>query len=222
MRKAPIGWENCLVYGAGGHAKTVLATIEALGKYKVLFLLDDDAARHNRVHYGHRVSGGREKLAEIVDQGVAYGIVAVGDNAKRAELAQALRESGIELMRAIHPTAALLGGCHIGAGAAVLAHAFIGADAVIGENAIISVGAVVGHDSQVGSFAQLCPQVALAGQTEVGDYSFIGMGAAILPGVRVGSRVIVGANAVVNRDLPDGVTAVGAPARIIARRSVEP
>jgi serine O-acetyltransferase len=48
------------------------------------------------------------------------------------------------------------------------------------------------------------------------------MGVTVLPGVTVGRNVVVGANAVVTEPLPDWVTAVGVPARIIARRERQP
>jgi len=50
----------------------------------------------------------------------------------------------------------------------------------------------------------------------LGDNVFIGAGAKIIGPVRVGSDVKIGANAVVTRDLPDGATAVGVPARVIS------
>jgi serine O-acetyltransferase len=49
----------------------------------------------------------------------------------------------------------------------------------------------------------------------LGDNVFLGAGAKIIGGVRIGSNVKVGANAVVVSDLPDNVTAVGVPAKIV-------
>jgi maltose O-acetyltransferase len=51
----------------------------------------------------------------------------------------------------------------------------------------------------------------------IGDNAWLGGGAIVLPGVRVGTDTVVGAGAVVTRDLPDRVVAVGNPARIIRR-----
>ena len=45
----------------------------------------------------------------------------------------------------------------------------------------------------------------------------VGSGAVILPGVTIGVGAIVGAGAVVTRDVPDGVTVVGNPARVLER-----
>jgi maltose O-acetyltransferase len=49
----------------------------------------------------------------------------------------------------------------------------------------------------------------------VGDNVWLGGGAILCPGVTIGDDTVVGAGAVVTRDLPSGVVAVGAPARIL-------
>ena len=51
--------------------------------------------------------------------------------------------------------------------------------------------------------------------TWIGDHVNIGWGAVINPGVRLGNHVIVGANAVVTKDVPDGCIVAGNPAKII-------
>ena len=49
----------------------------------------------------------------------------------------------------------------------------------------------------------------------IGDNVWLGGGAIVLPGVTIGSDTVVGAGAVVSRDLPQGVVAAGNPARVI-------
>jgi serine O-acetyltransferase len=53
----------------------------------------------------------------------------------------------------------------------------------------------------------------------LGDNIYLGAGAKIIGGVKIGSNVKIGANAVVVNDLPDGVTAVGVPAKIVKAQS---
>ena len=210
--------DGILVYGAGGHAKTVIATIEAEGAYRIFGVLDDDESRRETVFYGYPVLGGREDLSRLREKGISRVAVAIGNNEHRAEIVGFLAENQFELVRAVHPSVTLLRGAQVGAGTVVLPQAFVGSDACVGECAIVSVAAVVAHDARVGDFAQLCPNVSLAGGAVVGDYSFLGMGACVLQNVRVGREVVVGANAVVTDDLPNGVTAVGVPARIVKGR----
>jgi len=51
------------------------------------------------------------------------------------------------------------------------------------------------------------------GRAVIGELSYIGANATILPGVRIGARCVVGAGAVVTRDVADGETVKGNPAR---------
>lgn len=50
---------------------------------------------------------------------------------------------------------------------------------------------------------------------DIGSDVWIGGGAIILPGVRIGSRAVIGAGSVVTRDVPEGVFAAGNPCRVV-------
>jgi acetyltransferase-like isoleucine patch superfamily enzyme len=53
------------------------------------------------------------------------------------------------------------------------------------------------------------------GRIEIGSDVFIGVNAIVMPGVRIGNRVIIGAGSVVTKDVPDDVVCVGVPAKVI-------
>jgi serine O-acetyltransferase len=55
----------------------------------------------------------------------------------------------------------------------------------------------------------------------IGDNVFIGAGARILGAIRVGNNAVIGANAVVIHDVPDGGTVVGIPAKVIKVKEIE-
>lgn len=59
----------------------------------------------------------------------------------------------------------------------------------------------------------------LGAPVEIGDDVWVGGGAIVCPGVRIGARSVIGAGSVVTRDIPDGVFAAGNPCRVI--RSIE-
>jgi maltose O-acetyltransferase len=50
----------------------------------------------------------------------------------------------------------------------------------------------------------------------IGDRTYVGTGAIILPGVAIGADCVIGAGAIVTRDIPAGSLAVGNPARVVA------
>jgi serine O-acetyltransferase len=100
---------------------------------------------------------------------------------------------------------------------------------VIGRNAnfgpgfvlIHSLGVVINTAVRGGRNVKIEHQVTIGAERNqspvLGDDIFIGAGGKIVGSVRIGSGVKIGANAVVVNDLPDGVTAVGVPARIVGR-----
>jgi len=63
--------------------------------------------------------------------------------------------------------------------------------------------------------AELRRRVEYGKPVEIGDDVWVGGGAIILPGVRIGSRSVIGAGSVVTRDIPEGVLAAGNPCRVI-------
>jgi len=106
---------------------------------------------------------------------------------------------------------AIFGGCIIGRGAQ------FGPGFVL----IHSCGVVINTEVHGGREVKLEHQVTIGAERNVspilGDDIFIGAGAKIVGSVRIGSRVKIGANAVVVTDVPDDATAVGVPARIVNR-----
>lgn len=87
----------------------------------------------------------------------------------------------------------------------------------IGKNCNITAGVTIlthdyGWSVLKGYYGEV---IGSAGKVEIGDNVFIGMHTTILAGVKIGSNVIVGANSLVNRDIPDNVVAVGNPCRIV-------
>lgn len=55
----------------------------------------------------------------------------------------------------------------------------------------------------------------------VGDNVWIGAGVIVLPGVTIGSNSVIGAGSIVNRDIPEGVVAVGNPCRVLRKITEE-
>jgi acetyltransferase EpsM len=109
----------------------------------------------------------------------------------------------------------------IGAGTLLAPGCIVTTTAQVGRHCILNVKTSVSHHCVIGDFACLCPGSTLCGNVRVGEGAFIGAGATLINGVSVGRWTVVGAGAVVVHDLPDHVTAVGVPARIIKHHAAE-
>lgn len=93
-----------------------------------------------------------------------------------------------------------------------------GGGVVIGETAVIGNDVTIYHQVTLGGVAPSVDSDSQRGQKRhptVEDGVIIGCGAAILGPITVGKEARVGANAVVTKDVPPGVTAVGNPAQIV-------
>jgi sugar O-acyltransferase (sialic acid O-acetyltransferase NeuD family) len=149
-----------------------------------------------------------------VRQQFSTALVAIGNAAVRLQWLPRLASAGYELPVVIHPIAWVSPSAQLGSGSVVFAQVAIQAQAVIGTGAILNTGCSVDHDAQLGNGVHICPGARLAGEVQVRDRSWIGIGSSVIQQIRIGADVTVGAGAVVVRDLPDGVTAVGVPARV--------
>ena len=197
--------EQISVLGAGGHAKVVIATIEASG-CQVGAVFDDREERWGKTILGYRIGGPIEAAAATGDRAV----IAMGVNAARRELAQRV---GCNWASLAHPSAQVHRSVELGAGTVVFAGAVIQPDTTIGQHVIINTSASVDHDCEIGDFAHVGPGTRLAGNVLIGEGALVGVGTSVIPGRSVGSWSVVGAGAAVVTDMPDGSVWAGVPAK---------
>ncbi|MDO3377824.1 acetyltransferase [Geoalkalibacter halelectricus] len=204
--------QKIFVFGASGHAKVVIDIIERQDLYDIAFLVDDDLSLKGHQIYGYPVIGGKD---DLLGSDVRMGIVAIGSNRARRSVAGWLRENGFELISAVHPSAQLARGVSVESGTVVMAGAVINSDSTIGREVIINTQASIDHDCAIGEGVHIAPGSTLCGTVTVGEGTFICAGATIIPNLTIGHHVTVGAGSTVIRDVPDGVTVVGSPAKAV-------
>lgn len=86
----------------------------------------------------------------------------------------------------------------------------------LGNNVHITNGVkFITHDGGTLLFRHVIPDLEITKPITVGNNVYIGNNVIILPGVNIGSKVIIGAGAIVSRDIPDNSVAVGVPAKVI-------
>jgi len=204
-----------IIYGASGHGKVVADILQVRG-IEVEGFVDDDPQKSGEI-LGLKILGTAKYLIERAARGPVAVALGIGDNFNRRLIAERCAAANVRLITAVHPSATVARSAKIAPGVVVMAQAVVNADAVIQRGAIINTGAIVEHDCKVGNFAHLSPKVAIGGDVEIADLSWLGIGAAVIPQVKIGTGSIVGAGATVVTDVVDWVVAIGTPARTLRR-----
>jgi sugar O-acyltransferase (sialic acid O-acetyltransferase NeuD family) len=202
----PEGENRILVYGCGGHGRSLAALIQTLNQYDVIGFLDDGYSAGQEVA-GIQVLGGMAELPNLYASGLRLGVNGVGgisDPASRLNVYQALHESGFFCPTLIHPTAFLEESAALADGVQVFPMAYVGTHVQVDFGCIINTGAIISHDCHLAKYVNLSPGATLAGGVTVGEESLIGMRATINLGVKVGRKARIGNGATVKGDVPDG------------------
>ena len=211
-----------LVFGASGHAKVVLDAIERVATYRVIGLVSKVDTAASRV-FGYPVLGDDARVPSILeDLEVDAAVIAIGDNWKRHEVARSLRERypRIAFPAIVHPSAQLARGVTIGDGAVLLAGVVVNSDASIGAFCLLNTSSSLDHDCRMEIASSLGPHAAVGGGAAIGAFSAVAMGATVLQQRRIGEHSVVGANALVLKDIPGYTVAHGAPAVPIRSRKI--
>lgn len=211
--------KNLLIWGAGDQGLVTLGCALAMQKYAKIDFLDFKEKGHREIENYTIYEESKVDLNTIF-QLYDEVIVATGSNDLREEKISVLKTMKIPVATIIHPTAVISPFAQVSRGCTILANAVININAFVGEGCIINTAAVVEHDCIVEDFVNICPNVAMAGHAKVGRKSFIGTGAALIDEIEVGKETIIGAGTVVVKNIPDHVTAVGVPARVVKNNQV--
>ncbi|HPZ43317.1 MAG TPA: NeuD/PglB/VioB family sugar acetyltransferase [Bacillota bacterium] len=212
--------EEVVIAGAGGHGRVVADALQvACADKHFLGFVDDNLELRGQKVGGFPVLGSIADIPELYREHPALlAVLAIGDNSVRETVAKKLSSSKVKFAKIIHPGATIAGDVTIGQGTVVLAGAVINSGAKIGSHVIINTSAVIEHDCIVKDYAHISPGAKLGGGVKIEEGAQIGIGAVVLPGRKVGSRALVGAGAVVVKDIPANVVAMGIPARVAGKK----
>jgi sugar O-acyltransferase (sialic acid O-acetyltransferase NeuD family) len=206
-----------LILGAGGHGQ-VIADIflacfqECENTAQLIGFLDDKATLRQGSVLGLPVLGPIAQLRAIPHEAVLVGI---GHNQTRRKICQWVKAQGSSFTTACHSSAILGAGVEIGVGTVISAGVIVNVGAIIGQHVILNTGCSVDHHNRIDDYAHIAPGVHLGGDVEIGAGALVGIGATVMPQCRVGEWSIIGAGAVVTKDVPAYTTVIGIPARVV-------
>ena len=191
------------LYGASGHGK-VIAEIAIENKIEIKGFIDEDTTKQKCLGYS---------VFNEIPTDISKVFISIGNNKIRKEIVNKFSEN--QFLKLIHPKSIISKSAKIELGTVVMGGVTINAESIIGNHCIINTNSSVDHDCIIEDFAHISPNVALAGNVEIGEGTHIGIGASVIQGIKIGKWCTIGAGAVIIKDVPDGATVVGNPGRII-------
>jgi len=210
--------KDLIIVGASGFGREVAWLVERLNNtnptWRLLGFVDDDESIYGQKINGYRVLG---KIGDIKKYPDAYYVCAVGASRTREKIITRMKtlNPDVKFGTVIDPSVQISELVDIGEGTIICAHTIITVNISIGNHVIINLDCTIGHDAVLQDFVTLYPSVNVSGITNIGHCSELGTGMQIIQGKKVGNYSIVGAGAVVVKDIPNRCTAVGSPAKPI-------
>ncbi len=206
--------KDLIIVGASGFGREVAWLVERINnrrsEWNILGFLDDNEELVGTSIGGYPVLGGCSSAVEYQD---ACFVCAVGNSKVRKKLVEKLGK--VRFATLIDPSVMMSERVTIGEGSIICAGNIITVDVAIGKHTIVNLDCTIGHDVVIEDYVTLYPSVNVSGNSHVGMCCELGTGMQIIQGKTIGECSIIGAGAVVVKDIPANCTAVGSPAKPI-------
>ena len=206
-------YKSIILIGYSGHAYVVYDIFKSQ-QQKVIGYCDQREVDKNPFHLTYFGSEREEETLNIIRKNDYF--IAIGNNKIRKAVFEKLIQNKLRNpVIAIHKSAVIESEVILGAGTMIGSNSSVNALAKIGRGVICNTGSIIEHECIIGDFAHIAPGAVLTGNVEVGAGTFVGANSVVKQGIKIGKNVTIGAGSVVIKDVPDNVTIVGNPAKII-------
>jgi len=181
--------------------------------------IDDRKEKHHQSFMGYSILGGPEIIPELTkDNDIYFFVTYYGKLSNFRKMVNTAESYGCKFANLIHPSINMKY-VKIGKGCFLAEGCSIGANVEIGNYINARLRSVICHNTKIEDFSFIGPNATVGSGVTLKEGCFIGTGATILRTKTVGKKSVAGAGAVVVKNVPDGITVVGVPAKKI-RKSI--
>ncbi len=213
--------KKVVVVGAGGFGREAIEIFKDINKiekkWDILGFIDDDPAIHDKYINGFPIIGGLNWLIENSKE--IRCVITIGDPKTKKLIADKLENNGINFINAIHPSVIMSEYVELGKDVIICAGNILTVNIKVGSHVILNINSTVGHDTIIEDYCSIMPTVKINGNNHLYKGVYVGTGASFIHQVSVGMWTTIGAGAVVTKDIPPNVVAVGVPAKVIRRKN---
>lgn len=198
--------EDIILLGLGGHAHSVVDSIEQAGQYHIAGFLDTKEVQ-GRYFRNYRVLDTDTALEKYYAAGIRNAFITIGflgHGNVRNRLYQQLKKIGYRIPNIIDNSATVALDAGLEEGIFIGKRAVVNANAYIQKMCIVNTGAIIEHDCQVGEFSHIAVSSVLCGEVSVGKETLIGANATVIQGRKIGSNCIIGAGITIRKNIEDG------------------
>lgn len=208
---------NIAIIGAGGFGREVQWLIEEINtisqQWNLLGFIDDNFPVGTKINDSEVI--GDTEWAKKQD---IYLVCAIGDPNTKRKVLDKYYNSKVKYATLIHPDVKVSKYNDIGAGSIICAGCILTVNIKVGNHVIINLDSTVGHDAVIGDYSTILPSVNISGHVIIGEEVSIGTGSKVIQDLTIGRNSIIGAGAIVTKNIPQDVVAVGIPAKPIKTR----
>jgi len=211
-----------VILGAGGFGPEVAWAARNANsvspQHALVGFCDDDPTKAGGRTADLPVLGAPEDAAQALAERPRF-ICAIGNNAIRAKVVARALALGWTPTTVIDPSVIVAPGVVVGDGTYVGAGSILSPNARIGNYVLINHHCSIGHDSRLDDYVSVQPGGRISGGCHLAEGASVASNGVVAPGRRVGRYATVGAASFAIRDVPDGHTVIGTPARAIAKKA---
>ncbi|MFA9376162.1 MAG: acetyltransferase [Lachnotalea sp.] len=207
--------KKLIIIGGGSHAESMIDTINSMGVYKIVGIIDTKEKQNTYVS-GVKIIGEDKDLEYYYYLGIRNAAIAIGSIGKiepRLRKYKACKKIGYQFPNIIDNSAKVSKDVVMGEGNFIGKGSIINTKVRIGNACIINTGAIIEHGGVIESFVHIAPGSVLCGNVRVEKNTHIGAHSTIIQNVAIGQGTMVGAGSLVLKDIPSNRLVFGSPVK---------
>ena len=187
-------------------------------QFDIIGFLDDNKELLGKIRNGVPVLGPKEWITQN-DISQLFFVCVIGNPKVKAKVVQYLKSFDANFTSGVHPSVIMSETTNVGEGTVITAGNILTTNITVGNHVILNLACTVGHYTVIGDYCTINPGINISGDVTLGEGVLLGTNATILEKMKIGNYSVIGAGAVVNREIPPNVTAVGIPAKVIKKNN---